>query len=139
MKSKWPQYYGALTKTEQRAKALRKDSTSAEKLLWKILRNREIKKLKFRRQHPIGHFILDFYCHELRLGIELDGDIHEIDFVKKHDNKRQAILRKLGITIIRFDNEIILSNPDSTLKEIQKLVEILVKKENARPHPDPLL
>ena len=139
MKSKWPQYYGALPKTEQRAKTLRKDSTSAEKLLWKILRNREIKKLKFRRQHPIGHFILDFYCHELRLGIELDGDIHEIDFVKKHDNKRQAILRKLGITIIRFDNEIILSNPDSTLKEIQKLVEILVKKENARPHPDPLL
>src|SRR6185312_16508821 len=111
MKSRWSQYYNSSPKTEGRAKSLRKETTEAEKIFWKIVRNRAIKGYKFRRQHPIGHFIVDFYCHEAKLAIELDGDVHQVDFVEEYDKAREAILIKMGIKVLRFNNELIFSNP----------------------------
>jgi very-short-patch-repair endonuclease len=94
------------------AKELRKNQTPSEKLLWDYLRNRKLIGYKFLRQHPIayrngfnkiGYFIPDFYCAEKRLIIELDGKIHE--FQKEYDANREAILRDLDLTVIRFKNE----------------------------------
>jgi cyclase len=93
MKSKRPYFYGASLKTITRTKKLRRDGTNAEQLLWKVIRNRQVKGFKFRRQHTIYHFIVDFYCHEAKLIIELDGDIHELKDIKEYDAKREAILK----------------------------------------------
>jgi very-short-patch-repair endonuclease len=69
---------GAPESSFAKAKALRKDETQAEKILWAKLRNNQLKGYKFRRQHPIGLYIVDFYCHQLKLVIEIDGDYHNI-------------------------------------------------------------
>ncbi len=92
--------------------------TEAEKLLWDRLKNRKLKGLKFRRQHPIHFYIADFYCHEKCLVIEVDGGVHDHIPVKEHDENRSAELDRLGITVIRFRNEQILNNLDKVLEEI---------------------
>src|ERR1017187_1458796 len=120
MKSKFSQYYGASLGTFEKAKALRKESTRAEKYLWKVLRNRSIAGFKFRRQHPIYHFIADFYCDKAKLILEVDGDIHNLDFIKEYDKEREDIIKELGITVMRFTNEEVLADTDSVLKRIEK-------------------
>nr|MCU4177914.1 endonuclease domain-containing protein [Marinilabiliaceae bacterium N1Y90] len=90
-------YYGASQEIKSRAKLLRKDITLPEKLLWNKLRDRQLAGLKFRRQHPIDLFIADFYCHEKRLVVEVDGEIHE--YQKEYDEGRTAELERLGITV----------------------------------------
>lgn len=70
-------FYGAGRNTFERAKGLRKNMTKTEKILWKELKNRQIFKARFRRQHPIDIFVADFYCHENKLAIEIDGEIHQ--------------------------------------------------------------
>lgn len=74
--------------------------------------------LKFRRQHPLSCFIVDFYCHELKLVVEVDGNIHEEESVKKRDKLREASIRKLGINIIRFTNEDVYFRSDWIVKAI---------------------
>ena len=69
-------YFGASATTKALAAEMRKNMTYAEKVLWQQLRNRKLDDLKFRRQHPVAIFILDFYCHEKKLAIEVDGGIH---------------------------------------------------------------
>src|SRR5213075_2307472 len=90
------------------AKDLRKNMTEAEKILWMHLRER-ISSLKFRRQHPIGIYIADFYCHKIKLIIEVDGEIHDEPETKKYDEKREKDLKELGYLIIRFTNKRSLS------------------------------
>jgi very-short-patch-repair endonuclease len=118
MKSKFLYYHNAEPKIFKNAKVLRKKQTPAEALLWKILRNRAFGKLKFRRQHPLSYFIADFYCHELKLIIELDGGIHEIDYIRERDAKREAKLRELGLTVIRFTNEQVFTEPEVIVNSI---------------------
>ena len=120
MKSKRPYFFGASLKTIDRTKKLRRDSTNAELLLWKVIRNRQLRGFKFRRQHTICHFIVDFYCHEGKLIIELDGDIHEVSEVKEYDAKREAILKELELKILRFTNEDVFSNLDKVIKTIEE-------------------
>src|SRR5258708_2171982 len=120
MKSKWPQYYKSSPKIEARAKSLRRESTPAESLLWKIIRNRSVKGFKFRRQHPIKHFIVDFYCHSAKLIIEIDGDIHEVDEIKIYDKEREGILQNLGLTVLRFTNEEVFSDPSRIINSVEK-------------------
>lgn len=100
------------------AKDLKKDLTEAEKIMWEKLRDRRLDGLKFRRQHPIGKFILDFYCHELKLAIEIDGNIHERDDVKEKDAGRTYMLKERGISILRFTNEEVITNIASVLNTI---------------------
>lgn len=81
---------------------------------------RKFANLKFRRQHPIGPFIVNFYCNESKLVIEVDGNVHAVDFVEKQDKKRQYYLEALGLTVLRFDNELVFSNPAIILESIHK-------------------
>src|SRR5512136_2522910 len=89
---------------------LRKDATDAERKLWSILRNRKMAGLKFFRQYGIGPYILDFYCPEQRLAIEVDGGQHAEVRGQKNDAKRDRYLRELNIRVIRFWNNDVLQN-----------------------------
>jgi very-short-patch-repair endonuclease len=108
--------------TFRQAHSLRRKMTEAEKRLWNELKNRKLNGLKFRRQHPLRWYIADFYCHERRLVIELDGEIHEKNSIKENDQNRSAELDRLGIIIIRFKNEQILNSLSEVLNEIRKVV-----------------
>jgi len=111
-------HLGAGEEVFKRAHSLRHPMTEAEKLLWDHLKNRKLNGLKFRRQHPIHYYIADFYGHEKRLVIEVDGGIHQNPPVKEHDENRSAELDRLGITIIRFRNEQIMHQLNKVLEEI---------------------
>jgi very-short-patch-repair endonuclease len=101
------------------ANALKKEMTEAEKIMWKKLRNRKINGLKFRRQHPIGKFILDFYCYELRLAIEIDGNIHKQEDIKEKDEGRTYMLTEWEITVLRFTNEEVINKMAFVLETIK--------------------
>lgn len=105
-------YLGAKKLTKKRAKKLRKRETKAEVALWKIVRNRRLLGFKFRRQHPIDIYIVDFYCHDLKLVIEADGSIHDCPWQKSWDKRRTALLNSNGIKVIRFQNSKILNYPE---------------------------
>ena len=102
----------------ERAKKLRREMTSAEKILWKELRANKLQGLHFRRQQIIHGYFPDFYCHQHELIVELDGGIHE--FQKEYDAEREAYLIALGFRIIRFKNEEIFKDLQSVLLKIVK-------------------
>jgi len=108
-----------------RALSLRKKMTVSERLLWDKIRNRRINGLKFRRQHPIHLYIADFYCHEKKLIIEIDGGIHKSDEIKENDQNRSAELDRLGISVIRFTNEEILGNIDQVINNLKIFISQL--------------
>ena len=122
MKSKYPQYYGASLKTFDKAKQLRKESTRAEKYLWKMLRNRSIAGFKFRRQHPLYHFIADFYCDKAKLILEVDGDIHELAHIKEYDKEREETIKALGIAVLRFTNEEVFAEENKVIERIENFL-----------------
>ena len=112
------------------ARGLRKNQTDAEKRLWSHLRNRQLSGCKFRRQHEIGNYIVDFICLEKKLIIELDGGQHANQI--RYDSQRTTILESLGYTVIRFwDNEV-LTKTQNILEAIHK---ILI--DNPSPPPSP--
>lgn len=106
------------------ARNLRRKQTETEKILWKILRNRRFKELKFRRQHPIGRFIADFYCSKLNLIIELDGPIHDFKKQEEYDRLRERVLRENGLRVLRFKNEEVVNNVDKIFRRIENLTHI---------------
>lgn len=113
-------FYGANSNTQRTAGILRRRMTLAEAVLWKRLKNKKIFNTKFRRQHPISIFIVDFYCHEHKLVIEVDGDIHNDEQSSQYDSARTAVLNNYGLKVIRFHNDEILYFIDSVLEKIQK-------------------
>jgi len=100
------------------SRKLRKNQTDAEKLLWSALRNRQLLGLKFRRQYPMGYYILDFYCHDYKLCVELDGGQHYTDEGKQRDNTRDAFLAAQGVRTIRFSDLDVLENLEAVLQTI---------------------
>jgi very-short-patch-repair endonuclease len=98
------------------AREMRSRMTDAETLLWMLLRNRRIAGAKFRRQHPVGRYILDFYCDENKLGIELDGGQH--GEAVKYDQKRDEWLRIQGIKVLRFWNNQMLAETEAVMEAI---------------------
>jgi len=114
---------GAIGKLYQYGRELRQSSTKAEKILWEYLRNRKLDGLKFRRQHPVDKFIADFYCHEKKLVIELDGAVHDDKMNAQYDEARTYELKGSGIKVIRFRNSEVESNISFVLKEIRKATE----------------
>ena len=120
MSNKRPFHINATPEIFERSKALKRSMTKAEKLLWHELRDSKLKGHKFRRQHPILKFIVDFYCHDLKLVIELDGEVHDEADVKERDEGREEMLKDLDLTIIRFKNDDVFGNIDLVLKEIKK-------------------
>ena len=114
--------FGATREVFENAKELRKNETEAEKALWQVVRSRRLDGLKIRRQHPVKEYILDFYCHEYLLGIEVDGSVHENDQAKEYDLNRTSELESLGITLLRFKNEEVLADLSKVLNEIRNKV-----------------
>ena len=114
---------GAIGKLYQYGRELRQSSTKVEKILWEYLRNRNLDGLKFRRQHPIYKFIADFYCHEKKLVVELDGTVHDDKMNAQYDEARTYELKGSGITVIRFRNSEVENNISSVLNEIRKVIE----------------
>jgi len=102
----------------EHAKQMRKNPTEAEDILWHRLKNKQVAGLKFRRQHPVDRFIADFYCHERKLVIELDGDIHAQNEQRDLDKGRTETLNEFGITVLRFKNEEILNDVEEVIKKI---------------------
>ena len=100
------------------ARQLRQQGTNAEQWLWQALRDRRMVGMKFRRQHPINPYILDFYCHELKLAIELDGSQHNSEPGIEHDQKRSRFLQERGIQVLRFWNNEVFQQPEAVLEAI---------------------
>jgi very-short-patch-repair endonuclease len=115
------------------ARKLRKNQTDAEKLLWGILRNRQLLGVKFRRQQPVGPYILDFYCYDYKLCIELDGGQHYTNDGQRYDTDRSAFLKTNEIHVVRFTNLDVLQNIDGVLlkiaQEINSLTPTLSRRE----------
>ena len=117
------------------ARALRAKQTDAEQLLWKLLRNRQVADTKFRRQHPIDNYILDFYSHEHKLAIELDGSQHFEEAGKAKDRLRTDYLYKQGIKVLRFDNRQMLTETEAVLEAIYN--ELIANVNSLTPSPSP--
>jgi very-short-patch-repair endonuclease len=98
------------------ARLLRRRMTSSERVLWQVLRGSQYRGLKFRRQHPVGPFVLDFYCEQLKLAIEVDGGVHELAEVRSRDRQRQEILEELGIRVLRLGAGDVMLDPHGALE-----------------------
>ena len=98
---------------------MRKEPTRSEDRLWSWLRDRRFGNYKFRRQHPVGDYILDFYCAELKIAIELDGAVHEVDCVAERDKRRTQYLERQGIMVVRIENDQMRIEPDIVSDTIQ--------------------
>ncbi len=113
----------------ENAKNLRKNMTDAENILWNHLR-KGINGFKFRRQHPIGIYIADFFCYKAKLVIELDGSVHNKEEVKINDEVRQKDLQKWGYAVIRFKNEQVFIEIDDVLQSISEIVNNIIKNKS---------
>jgi type I restriction enzyme, R subunit len=112
----------------ERAKAMRHEPTLSEARVWSWLRNRRFGRFKFRRQHPIGDFIVDFYCDELKLAIELDGAQHECIAVCEVDDARTLVLHGYGIEIVRISNRLLARDPVTAAESIQWAIDRAVAR-----------
>jgi very-short-patch-repair endonuclease len=109
--------HGADLHTKSKANVLRRSMTPAELKLWKRLRSNKIKGVHFRRQHPYGIYILDFFCSKSNLAIEVDGEIHE--FKKDYDHERTKYLEETGIKVLRFTNSEVEKDIEAVLIKIK--------------------
>lgn len=109
-----------------RRKELRRNQTESEKVLWQKLRNRQINGLKFFRQYSVGGYILDFYCPEIYLGIELDGGQHMNQANKKYDQQRTFYLEANNIRVLRFWNNKVFENLEGVLMKVLSKVSQLL-------------
>jgi len=119
-------HLNANSKIFQNANGLRDEMTPAENLLWHSLKNKRLNGLKFRRQHPILHYIADFYCHEAKLVVEIDGAIHSEKDKIEHDADRTFNLNNHGYKIIRFSNEQVLFHLQFVLNKINNEANHLI-------------
>lgn len=126
-----------------RAREMRQPQTPAEATLWRVLKNQKIG-YKFRRQHPIYRFIIDFYCAHAKLLIEIDGASHLQPDQIEYDNARTEYLEEFGYKVIRFTNNDVRYNLNAVIGEILKMVESRImelrskKQISLSPHPSPL-
>ena len=111
------------------ARALRVRQTEAEQYFWRIVRDRALGGFKFRRQHPVGPYVLDFYCAAARLAVELDGGGHSESEQRDHDTRRDAFLAGRGIAVRRYWNHELFEETEAVLEELWKC---LVARTEAR-------
>jgi imidazole glycerol-phosphate synthase subunit HisF len=119
---------GAIKNLYQRAREFRNDMTHAETVLWGYLKTKPLG-FKFRRQHPYSIYILDFYCHSLKLIVEVDGNIHQKPEVKLNDEQRQASLENDGLYILRFSNDLVEKKLEVVINEIENFI---IKKKDEK-------
>jgi very-short-patch-repair endonuclease len=120
-----PMHFAASGQGFANARVLRQVSTETEKRFWEAVRGGKLDGLKFRRQHPIGPYIADFYCHLYKLVIELDGSVHDEDEQQAYDQNRDAWMQEYGIVVMRFSNEAITTDLESVKQQIMQLVATL--------------
>jgi len=123
-----------IKKQKARRQSLRNNMTNAEIVLWLKLKGKQLG-YKFRRQHGIGKYIVDFYCAELKLIIEIDGDVHALDKQTQLDEERQKYLESLHYKVIRYNNNDILTNINGALDDLISCMETL---KTANPSAPPL-
>jgi len=111
-------------KKREFARQLRQDQTSAEEKVWQLLRNNQFMGLKFRRQHVVEGFVVDFYCHEHGLVIELDGGIHDRKMRRDYDRLRQIELGAKGIAFIRIRNDEFIHNENVLFDKIREKIKL---------------
>ncbi|MBX3400510.1 MAG: endonuclease domain-containing protein [Gemmataceae bacterium] len=119
------------------ARQLRKDQSPAEKIVWKLLRGEQFKPFGFRRQHPIGPYIVDFYSHSTVLVVELDGESHLSPEAQEQDRRRTAFIESLGIHVERFWNPMVFDDSDTVQERIFELCQTRIgmqRKENVIHH-----
>jgi very-short-patch-repair endonuclease len=120
-----PSHYNRTPEKTARARKLRRAETELEKRLWTKLRDGRLDGLSFRRQHPAGPYILDFYCPEICLSIELDGGQHTYQRQEAHDVRRTTWLRRCGVTELRFWNNDVTKNLYGVLEKIKETADEL--------------
>jgi len=116
---------------KERARELRNNSALSEVLLWKHLKGGQMLGYDFDRQKPVDSFIVDFFCNELMLAIEIDGETH--NYKMSRDRERQKIIEGVGIWFLRFTDEEVKRNIDGVVEEIERWI-----RENGKPTPSPL-
>ena len=120
-----------------RARYLRGNMTDAEQRLWRALRRDQLNGLSFRRQHPLGPYIVDFYCPRLQLVVEVDGGQHA-EQRKQADQRRTQWLAEKGVTVVRYWNNEVLSNLEGVLGDLLAHTERLSQRWQPPPRPSPL-
>ena len=120
-------HYGATMEIFQIAERLRRKMTAIEKIIWDRVCKNQLG-VRIRRQHPIWKFIADFYCHEVKLVIEIDGGIHLHSENKEYDISRDIILKEFKIEILRFNNDEVINEPDLVIEKIKRTIETLKQK-----------
>ena len=121
-------HYGAPMEIFQNAERLRKNMTHAEKIIWERVCKKQLG-VRIRRQHPVWKFIADFYCHELKLIIEIDGEIHLQSENIAYDISRDLILKDFKLEIIRFTNREVVNETEKVITEIKRTIELLNLKK----------
>jgi cyclase len=106
------------------AKKLRNEPTSSEIIFWSLLKQ-HFSNFRFKRQHPISQYIADFYCHKLKLVIEIDGSIHQTEEVKNNDKLRDDFLQTLDLKIMRFTNEEVCTDGDGIVEKLNRVIDSL--------------
>ena len=114
-------HYNKKSEQEKR-RQLRNNATYCEKIVWLHLKKRQLG-YRFLRQYSVDHFVIDFYCPELKLAVELDGNVHDIPEQKSYDKVRQKYLEAFGIKSIRIKNEEFLGNPNKAFGRIEKAIK----------------
>ncbi|MBM4176237.1 MAG: DUF559 domain-containing protein [Ignavibacteria bacterium] len=117
------QHFNRTTEKENRRK-LRKRQTPTEAIIWRYLRNRQTAGIKFRRQYSVDKFIIDFYSPQLKLAIEIDGNIHDLPEQKLRDADRQNYIESFGITFLRIRNEEIFENINIVFMKIEEQIKL---------------
>jgi very-short-patch-repair endonuclease len=112
---------------KEQARQLRKNCTKAEDVFWEAVRNRRCGGLKFRRQQVIAGYIADFYCEEAKLVVELDGNVHENEDVKKNDEKKNVSYKERGLYTVRFTNGEVFEMPDQCLGKVKEIAELRMR------------
>ncbi len=123
-------YYGASPKLMVYAHQMRNHATMEEGIIWQKWRGNPLQGFNLRRQHPIATFIADFYCHKVRLVIEIDGDNHLRKNAKEFDGFRDEDMRRLGIHVLRFTNDEVFNEPDIVLEKIKQTMMTLKNRVN---------
>jgi very-short-patch-repair endonuclease len=117
---------GASPQIFSNARKLRDNATEAEDILWTALRNKQLNGYKFRRQHPLSFYIADFYCHEFKLVIEVDGGYHQTKEQILLDNRRTADIEFQGLKVIRFTNEEVTIDLPNVLDRIKECITTMI-------------
>jgi len=114
-------------KLKEYARELRNNSTKTEILLWQKLKNKKMYGYDFHRQKPIDNYILDFFCHELMLGIEIDGYSHDFLEIFERDTRKTKRMNELGISVLRFSDDQVLKQMENVLRAIEYFISETLK------------